>query len=788
MQNAIPYSQIRRIHFKLARQNLWHYCKLKAPNFYNENTPYLKEICDSLQDFENDDNELLVINLPPRFGKTRTAGLAVQWYFGRNKNLKIITASYNEKLSRKFSKAARNDISERKSDKSRIVFSDIFPTVKIQKGSAAVDLWKLEGSDTDNYLATAPSATVTGIGGDIIVVDDIVKNAYEANNADILENHFTWFTDTMYSRLEGKRKVILIMTRWATKDLAGRLIEMYQSQNRKIKLITKKAFDGVKMLNESILSKEQYDLLIQTIGEDIVRANYDQEPIDLKGKLYGEFLTYSVTPEFVRIESICDTADSGSDYLCNIIYGVTKEKKAYVLDVYYTKDNMDITEKELAKRITEHKVNVAVFESNFGGRAFRKVIESVAKSLGNDFTSFRTFTQTLNKEARILSNSTNVIRQVLFPEQWNKLFPKFYQDLTEYQREGKNKNDDACFIAGTMITTTKGNKPIELVKVGDKVITPFGERKVISSGLTGIKKVIKNIGLVGTPNHKIFVKNEYKPLDSLTMMSECDIISLKELMLWRYKKLLCSTESNINLWGRKNIILVNQKIIKDGKILKDSMLQFGNFITAKQYLKAIAFTIKMAILLITTLKIWSAFQLGNICQAIQRKTTKTKNTVKKMLKILKKYVQRQVNGIVQKKEKYGIVKTQKNNGKIKNISQENAIVAEKNTKQEIINHNSVAKPADSVIDGKISVSYTEEYVKYVETHLKPKYQKTQVINQEQRAINHARASEPMQTEQKVYNITVDKDGVYYANNILVSNCDTMTMIVERLKMQYESLT
>lgn len=429
---------------ELASRDLWWYCRIKAPDFYTEDCRYLQEVCEAWQEFENDDNELLVINMPPRHGKSRTAGLAVQWLLGRNNGYKVITVSYNEKLSRRFSKAARDDIMERKSDGNRIVYSDIFPETKIAFGGASVDLWRLDGSKMDNYLATAPSATVTGFGADYIIIDDVVKNAYEANNRNILEQHFEYFTDTLYSRLEGKRKLILIMTRWSTKDLAGRVMELYESQGRKYRVISKAAFDGSKMLNERVLSKEQYDLLIQTIGEDIVRANYDQEPIDIKGRLYSTFQTYQRenVPAFRRICAQCDTADKGQDFLCLIIYGETFNRNAYVLDVYYTKDGMNITEKEISRRLTETKAIYARFESNFGGEAFAKIIKIQLEKLGNYFTRIRTFTQTKNKEARILANSTNVTRHVIFPEDWKTRWPIFYRDVTEYQREGDNEHDD----------------------------------------------------------------------------------------------------------------------------------------------------------------------------------------------------------------------------------------------------------------------------------------------------------------------------------------------------------
>ena len=82
----------------LARKDFWEYCKLKAPDFYREDRPYLKDMCHQLQAFYESDEKILVINLPPRHGKSRTATLFVEWLFGENPLLKVMTGSYNETL------------------------------------------------------------------------------------------------------------------------------------------------------------------------------------------------------------------------------------------------------------------------------------------------------------------------------------------------------------------------------------------------------------------------------------------------------------------------------------------------------------------------------------------------------------------------------------------------------------------------------------------------------------------------------------------------------------------
>lgn len=361
-----------------------------------------------------------------------------------------MTGSYNETLSTSFSKMVRDSITEKKADKDKVIFSDIFPQTNIKQGDGAANLWSLEKGN-NNYLATSPTGTATGFGANIIVIDDLIKNASEANNSLNRDKQWSWFTDTMLSRLEGNEwKIIVVMTRWHSKDLAGRLISHCNENKISYKQILYKAIkeDG-SMLCDDILNYDSYTIKAKTMSPEIALANYQQEPIDLKGTLYKSFKTYDEIPKnmfgnykFTEIKSYCDTADTGDDYLCNIIYGVLN-REAYILDVYYTKDHMEITEKEVAKRLTEFKVNNALVEGNNGGRGFARQVERNMRELGNHKTIIRTFHQSNNKNARILSNATWVMEHIYYPSNWHNKWNEYFVSMKEYQREGKNPHDDA---------------------------------------------------------------------------------------------------------------------------------------------------------------------------------------------------------------------------------------------------------------------------------------------------------------------------------------------------------
>jgi conserved hypothetical protein len=357
-----------------------------------------------------------------------------------------MTGSYNETLSSTFAKQVRDMIATEQTQ-GVTVYRDIFPNTKIKYGEASMNKWALEGSQVANYLATSPTGTATGFGADLIVIDDLIKNSEEAYNSNVLEKHIDWFTNTMLSRTEKGFKLIIIMTRWASNDLAGFILSNYDDV---VHINYKAINDDGTPLDEGTLSLEDFEFKTKNMAKEIVYANYQQEPIDIKGRLYSSIKTYNQLPMdsnnnllFTAYKNYTDTADTGEDYLCSICYGVYN-KEAYILDVLYTKEPMEITEPATAKILIENNIKEADIESNNGGRGFARAVDKhLLEKYNSNRCKVRWFHQTQNKRARILSNATWVMEHIYFPVNWADRWPEFYKAITTYQKEGKNKHDDA---------------------------------------------------------------------------------------------------------------------------------------------------------------------------------------------------------------------------------------------------------------------------------------------------------------------------------------------------------
>ncbi|ABR46643.1 phage uncharacterized protein [Alkaliphilus metalliredigens QYMF] len=461
----------------VGRRDFREYCNRMNPEFFRESRTFQDKVCKTIQAIyekklinpkTNKPYSILVINLPPGHGKSYTAGMFSTWAFGDSVSNQIISVSYNQTLSIRFAKMVREHIQDQEieGDDNYYVVNSFFPSVKIKDGDGAMNLWSLEGAYM-SYLATSFDGSITGMRGNIGIIDDPIKNKSEAVNERVKEAHWDWYKNTFLSRMVEGAIQIIIQTRWATDDLAGRVIANFPEKTYVLEMPVLNEKD--EPLCDEILS---YDAIMDKKGgidEDIFEANYLQRPIDKKGSLYKEFKTYDVVDDeaFEDIIAYIDTADEGRDYLCMPIGGVIG-RLGYVKDIYYTDEAMEVTEEEVARRLHIYGVKNAIFESNNGGRGFaRKVEDILRKKYKNKKCNIKWFFQSKNKKTRILVNSSNVIEQVIMPEDWAKKYNEYYLAMAKYQRKGKNEHDDGPDAITGFVEVINGEVKVKANSIAD---------------------------------------------------------------------------------------------------------------------------------------------------------------------------------------------------------------------------------------------------------------------------------------------------------------------------------
>lgn len=160
----------------------------------------------------------LLVTLPPRNLKSIMISVAwVAWMLGRDPTLNFVCVSYSNELSGKLARDCRTIMQSP-------WYKRLFPkTLLSEKRSAAYDFETTAGG---GRLATSISGTLTGRGGDIIIIDDPIKPD-EADSETTRKSVNDWYTSTLSSRLndKGTGAIILVMQRLHENDLAGTLLE-----------------------------------------------------------------------------------------------------------------------------------------------------------------------------------------------------------------------------------------------------------------------------------------------------------------------------------------------------------------------------------------------------------------------------------------------------------------------------------------------------------------------------------------------------------------------------------
>jgi len=217
----------RRAKLLKARDNLLDFTQLTMPHPEDPDDVELSRyqvarhheaIAAALEEVEAGNILRLIINIPPRHGKSELASRRFPaWFVGRDPYRQFIFATYNEDFARDFGVEVREILRS-------AVFRQVFPGVELRKGSQAAD--KLLTTRGGALFFVGRGGSITGRGADLALIDDPIKDAKEAQSKTIRDDLWKWFTDVLMTRLLNESaRVVIIMTRWHEDDIVGRLTD-----------------------------------------------------------------------------------------------------------------------------------------------------------------------------------------------------------------------------------------------------------------------------------------------------------------------------------------------------------------------------------------------------------------------------------------------------------------------------------------------------------------------------------------------------------------------------------
>lgn len=418
-----------------------------------------KEICRVMKRVFKGELTRVIINMPPRYGKTEllvksfiSMGLAL------NPRSKFIHTSYSETLALDNSESVKDLV---ESDDYQKFFK-----VKLKKDSKSKRKWYTDQGG--GIYAAASGGQITGFGAgqvedetkeveeflndvDVmqnkfqgaIIIDDPIKPE-DADSPDMREKINQRFDNTIRSRTNSRNTpIIIVMQRVHERDLSGYLIDL-EPDEWEVLMMPAISDEGKALWSFKHTIEELMKLKL--VNELVFENQYQQDPKPQKGLVFlkSDF-EYFQGNDFDenRIEGrigAIDVADEGMDFL-SFPMGYVMGSKIYVTDWLFTRENTEYTIPESTRLIKNNRLNFCAIETNNHGSLFYKDVQKNTTSQTKLIGVF----QTANKHSRIIQNSHFVRTHFVFRNDYKagSDYDKAMKQLFNYTKDGKAKHDDA---------------------------------------------------------------------------------------------------------------------------------------------------------------------------------------------------------------------------------------------------------------------------------------------------------------------------------------------------------
>lgn len=325
-------------------------------------------ICNTVQDFldgklTNDKGKtcnVLLISVPPQHGKSQTVTETLpSWYLGRNPNSRVIEVSYGDDLARRFGRRNKQKINQ---------FGKKLFNIEISSDTRSDTEFEISGHK-GSMISRGIMAGLTGQAGDLIVIDDPIKNRAEADSETYRERVWDEYLNSIKTRLSAKGKIIIIQTRWHEDDLSGRILSQGTEDYYELNI-------PLQAEENDILGRNVGDALFPEIGKDnewlektkkvyigesgsrAWNALYQGRPVSIEGNMIKRewWQYYDKLPKIAtKILSVDATFKDGekSDYVVIQVWGKTGADM-YLIDQHRAKMDFPTTLVAIRNMIKKH--------------------------------------------------------------------------------------------------------------------------------------------------------------------------------------------------------------------------------------------------------------------------------------------------------------------------------------------------------------------------------------------------------------------------------------------------
>ena len=302
---------------------------------------------------------------------------------GINPNARIIACSYSAGLATTFNRDVQRIL---ESDSFAEVFPDcMIPGTELAKAHPDNKKYKKQAAffeiiDHSGFLlSTGVEGSITGLGADLLLIDDPIKNEEEASSETIRESVFAWYNSTAYTRLEGGANIILILTRWHKGDLAGKLLEEAEVGGEKWEVINFPAISTASVAPPDPRKE----------GEALWPGKYDLERLEIIKRQVGTRVWSSLYQQNPTVEGGNIVKEEWFQYYHKLPFDINNWREAYLVNSW------DVSFKKTGKSynvgvvIAKHKADFYLIDM-WRQRAGIVEVKNAVKKLYEKYPSCKT--------------------------------------------------------------------------------------------------------------------------------------------------------------------------------------------------------------------------------------------------------------------------------------------------------------------------------------------------------------------------------------------------------------
>lgn len=388
---------------------------------FQEDFSYIGGLANRLESAVAEGNGRLIINMPGGMGKSELCSHYLPtYYLDRNPQDNVLLISYGDSLATHYSRKVRNQIR----DNSRV-------EVDIDPEKRGVSEFNTQAGG--QMRAVGIGGSLTGFHGDLIIIDDPIKNMKEAISSAKRKNRRRWWQGTLWDRRKAGATVILAMTRWDVDDLASwvekrpgdtwdvykypaLMEEKYEDQNS---LDTR---DPGEVLNPTLKPKDEVLSERDNVSERIWLAKWQQDPPEEAGE---NALSNMETIDRLRIQ---DEADLPEMRMVVIAVDPPGDKRGAEAGIvangfghdgdFYTLDDVSLQGRpeEWASKTSEmyHRLDadIVIGEQNYGGDMVESTITTTDSSITYDDVRAKKSKQLRAEDVSVLYNKKEKVHHV----------------------------------------------------------------------------------------------------------------------------------------------------------------------------------------------------------------------------------------------------------------------------------------------------------------------------------------------------------------------------------------